>query len=467
MDAILGLGDSVEDGKVINATDSNQGSVFHRLTPMDDLQYGGVRILQREKSFADAVGNQSSNGLKYFPMKDRNDSSVLFPVELAKEASKAFRTTIFGFFLGPRVPFPIVQRVVNTAWGKFGISDVMMNSNGIFFFKFNDEGGSVQAIEEGMLMIRGVPLFVFPWDPSKGIHKPAHDTCPLWVKLHNIPLVAFNREGVSRIASALGVPKQMDACTTSMCDKNWGRPGFAKVLVEAWATGHLKKEVELIIPHLTDDGVDKVMIRVEYLWEPLQCKHCCVFGHKTTTCIKSVRKENASQKKPQVDSDGFVSVQKKQWRRKLTTDVLHHGPNVATSSGVKEVHVMPNVSDMPKEDVASDPPLVDVVGEDIMGQEAQIMEEGEHRVVNDGPSGGSGETAPIAESFGVAPSRPLMDSVVNAFKARRAIPPTPPMLQTNNRFKALGKDVAHNTGKLTKEVAERRDKGVKGVVIRG
>ena len=122
-------------------------------------------------------------------------------------------------------------------------------------------------------MIRGVPLFVFPWDASKVLTKPIHTTCPFWVKLHNISLVAFNMEGISRIASALGVPKQMDSATASMCDKAQGRPGFAKVLVEAWAVGELKRELEVIIPSLTGGADSKVMVKVEYLWEPIQCSH--------------------------------------------------------------------------------------------------------------------------------------------------------------------------------------------------
>src|SRR5581483_5055160 len=88
-----------------------------------------------------------------------------------------------------------------------------------------DFGGSNKVVEAGPLMIRAVPLFIEHWDPVKGLTEPIHNSCPLWVKLHNIPLVAFNKEGISRIASALGVPKQMDACTASMCDKSWGRPG--------------------------------------------------------------------------------------------------------------------------------------------------------------------------------------------------------------------------------------------------
>ena len=184
------------------------------------------------------------------------------------------------------------------------------------FFKFNDEGGANQVVESGPIMIRGVPFFVFPWNPTKGISRLEHTTCPLWVKLHNIPLVAFNKEGISRIASVLGVPKQMDARTTNMCDKAWGRPGFAKVLVEVWAVGELKRNLELVIPSLTGEDDVKVTIGVEYMWEPSQCSHCLMFGHKVGSCVKAKMATKIIKKAPVVDEDGFELVQRKQWKPK-------------------------------------------------------------------------------------------------------------------------------------------------------
>ncbi|KAJ9536731.1 hypothetical protein OSB04_un000116 [Centaurea solstitialis] len=313
------------DGKVV--TDGNRVSVFTRLSP--------------KTSFADVVGDSVKKGLDFFPLENKLEKRITIPIELARAAAKDYSTTIVGYFLGSRVPFPIVQRCLRSAWGKLGFNDVMMNAHGFFFIKFNDEGGSNSAIEEGMVMIRDVPLFVCPWDPSKGLTRPSHDSCPLWVKFHNIPLVLFNNEGISRIASAIGVPKRMDACTATMCDKKWGRPGFAKVLIDVWATGELKKDLEVVIPHLHDEGMDKVKIEVEYLWEPNQCTHCSVFGHKRSSCPKAVR---AVEKKKQVhvDDEGFIRVERKQWRRK---DIV--GAMDASSSGTKsDEPIVQHVGDM-------------------------------------------------------------------------------------------------------------------------
>ena len=294
-------------------------SVFDRLSDKPTVERlnfkpGEISRLQ----FAAVVGGKNAD-LQFFPPIDKSQTQINFPIELAKSAAKSYNTTLYGYFLGPRLHFPIVKRFAQNAWGKFGFADAMMNANGFYFFKFNDEGGANQVVESGPIMIRGVPFFVFPWNPTKGISRLEHTTCPLWVKLHNIPLVAFNKEGISRIASVLGVPKQMDACTTNMCDKAWGRPGFTKVLVEVWAVGELKRNLELVIPSLTGEDDVKVTIGVEYMWEPSQCSHCLMFGHKVGSCVKAKVAKMATKiikKAPVADEDGFELVQRKQWKPK-------------------------------------------------------------------------------------------------------------------------------------------------------
>ena len=124
--------------------------------------------------------------------------------------------------------------------------------------------------------------------------------------------MTFNKEGISRIANALGIPKQMDACTTNMCDKAWGRPGLATVMVEVWAVGELKRNLELVIPSLTGGDDVKVTTRVEYMWEPSQCSHCLLFGHEIGSCAKAKVATKIVKKTPVVDADGFQMVQRKQ-----------------------------------------------------------------------------------------------------------------------------------------------------------
>ncbi|KAJ9542248.1 hypothetical protein OSB04_028754 [Centaurea solstitialis] len=255
--------------------------------------------------------SSSGNDLSFFPLAEKSSSKIELPLELLKKASITYQNTLYGYFLGPRLYFPTVVKEVKKLWGKMGFQEAMMNDNGFLFFRFSSVDGLRQVMEGGPWMIRGVPLFVFPWDPMQGLVKPEHKTCPLWVKLHNIPLVAFNREGVGRIASALGKPKMMDEFTTSMCDNAWGRPGFAKVLVDVWAVGELKRELDVVVPNLYGGKGTEVKIRVEYLWEPIQCSHCSVFGHKLSSCVKATVAKSVSKGKEKeiVDDDGFTKIQ--------------------------------------------------------------------------------------------------------------------------------------------------------------
>ncbi|KAJ9542089.1 hypothetical protein OSB04_028595 [Centaurea solstitialis] len=275
---------------------------------------------QSKRSFADAVGSSgvTQANLEFFPLADKTQCQVKIPLELAKKASASFLTT-------------------------FGFSDAMLNENGIFFFKFETVGGANQVADLGSVMVSGVPFFLLPWDPTKGLSKPQHHSCPLWVKIHNIPLIAFNKEGISRIASALGVPKFMDACTTYMCDKAWGRPGFAKILIDVWAVGELKKELEIVIPSLSGGDDLKVALRVEYVWEPIQCSHCLVFGHRTTNYASKVIGKKDKGKSQMVDDEGFQKVVKKKWVPKKALDGMggsDSNPSVDPSTkGVVDVSV--------------------------------------------------------------------------------------------------------------------------------
>ncbi|KAJ9555234.1 hypothetical protein OSB04_009848 [Centaurea solstitialis] len=355
---------NAEQFPVLNASTSRV-SVFMRLTPQTDAR---LTFTEGEKArFADVVGSSASTKLAFFPPGSKAKTLVSIPVELAKQTAKTYHSTLFGYFLGPRVPFLVVQQAVKRNWGKFGFQDMMMNANGVYFLKFNDEGGCAQVIEQGPLFIRGAPFFVDKWDPAKGLTKPVHSSCPLWIKLHNIPLVAFNVEGIGRIASAIGIPKQMDSATASMCDKAWGRPGFAKVLVDTWAVGDLKREIEVVVPSLTDAPDAKVMVCVEYLWEPMQCSHCLVFGHKKSGCAKAVVVESKKQKQQEVDSDGFTTVTRKQWRPKVATNVEASTSGIRSTPEPGSTSVNDTIDDGSKQDSALGAdmsPLVEIVDDD-------------------------------------------------------------------------------------------------------
>ena len=122
--------------------------------------------------------------------------------------------------------------------------------------------------------------------------------------------------------------------SVSMCDKAWGRPGFAKVLVEVWAVGELKRELEVAVPSLSGGEDAKVMVKVEYLVVKM---HCLVFGHKTSTCIKADLVKKSKPKGPSIDTDGFTRVERRQWKPKNTGGASSSGVDKENAVGESEI----------------------------------------------------------------------------------------------------------------------------------
>nr|GEX34580.1 zinc knuckle CX2CX4HX4C [Tanacetum cinerariifolium] len=113
--------------------------------------------------------------------------------------------------------------------------------------------------------------------------KPKPTKVHVWVRIMNVPLEAWNVEGISRLASMISNPIIMDRITTYMCEKYYGRAIFARVLVEVDAEKGLADNIEVCYNSLGRS----MELRVEYTWKLPICTHCKVFGHG-----RNVRNDN-------------------------------------------------------------------------------------------------------------------------------------------------------------------------------
>ncbi|KAL7182843.1 hypothetical protein ACSBR1_041503 [Camellia fascicularis] len=101
-------------------------------------------------------------------------------------------------------------------------------------------------------------------------------TIPVWVKFYNVAMEFWDSEGLSRIASTIGVPLFMDHLTASE-----NQISFARVCVE------IKKNSILPEEFFIKCEEDIVRIKVKYQGVPIRCTHCGVFGHETKTCVSA------------------------------------------------------------------------------------------------------------------------------------------------------------------------------------
>ncbi|GJZ41662.1 zinc knuckle CX2CX4HX4C containing protein [Tanacetum coccineum] len=91
--------------------------------------------------------------------------------------------------------------------------------------------GMEQVLENGPWLIRLVPIILNTWTPNTRLKKDEITTILVWVKLHNVLIVAFS-VGLSLITTKLGRPIMLDAYTSTTCLNSWGRNTYARALIE-------------------------------------------------------------------------------------------------------------------------------------------------------------------------------------------------------------------------------------------
>ncbi|KAL8229803.1 hypothetical protein R6Q57_014703 [Mikania cordata] len=106
------------------------------------------------------------------------------------------------------------------------------------------------------------------------------------LSIHGIPLDRWTKEGISRLMSAIGIPKMMDRVTRERCVHGRGKLGYARVMVEVSADASLPNVVEVEYP-TTALALDNILgLEVTYQWKSLLCTHYRVFGHAESQCKK-------------------------------------------------------------------------------------------------------------------------------------------------------------------------------------
>ncbi|GKE60788.1 primary amine oxidase-like protein [Tanacetum coccineum] len=83
-------------------------------------------------------------------------------------------------------------------------------------YEFSSVEGVDSVLCDGPWMIHEILIFLNNWSPSVSLLKEELSRVPLWVKFHDIPLVAYTSNGLSLIATKIGIPTMLDSYTNSM-----------------------------------------------------------------------------------------------------------------------------------------------------------------------------------------------------------------------------------------------------------
>ncbi|GKD48273.1 ATPase, F1/V1/A1 complex, alpha/beta subunit, partial [Tanacetum coccineum] len=152
--------------------------------------------------------------------------------------------------------------------------------------------------ENGPWFIQFVPIIVKKWTPNANLLKEDLCSIPVWVKIHDIPILAFTKDVSSAMATRLGNLIMFDSYSSSMC-------------------------------------------MIEYEWEPPRCRMCMVFGHDDMTCLKRVVDE--PKKESGKNNDEFQLAPKRAFHARPKSFIDLSGDNVALQDDEVNTHSLDGV----------------------------------------------------------------------------------------------------------------------------
>ncbi|KAF6162902.1 hypothetical protein GIB67_021051 [Kingdonia uniflora] len=162
-----------------------------------------------------------------------------------KENIKTSSLYLVGFFVGKRLAHPFVKETLTKLWDIGGDFEMTIQGLNMFFFKFSNPEDRQKVLEKGDLHIASRVFLIRELRPFIEMETTKFTSIPVWVILRNIPHHMRLIEGMSRIASTLGVPMHLDKFT----EEHISTTSFARVCIEL----HASCEYPSTIPILYGD----------------------------------------------------------------------------------------------------------------------------------------------------------------------------------------------------------------------
>ncbi|KAK1425941.1 hypothetical protein QVD17_21306 [Tagetes erecta] len=296
-------------------------AVREKLMGIGKSSYAAATSGVKSKEFNDSI--------KFTPptMMENGELVVLVEPSIVEKAKYVYNNSLYGYFVGSYVRLDFVRFNLYKMWKKFGIKDISSNGNGVFYFKFQSEGGMEEVLKAGPWIVNNIPLCLKKWEPAICLSKPEPKSVPVWVVLKNLPLELWNTEWICKVVSCIGNPITFDNATKFRCANSGGAGGFARVLVEIEVKEKFPDYVKTIYLKEGEMTNKEILIQVEYHGMPINCKHCKVFGHLYDKCSmrpmtedeKKLHEDNQNKvgssngKTVNVDEDGFQQASKRFW----------------------------------------------------------------------------------------------------------------------------------------------------------
>nr|GFB28843.1 zinc knuckle CX2CX4HX4C [Tanacetum cinerariifolium] len=104
------------------------------------------------------------------------------------KVSSNFRTLVLISYLMVLTSLFLVKLSKRNNLAKHGLKRIMINSKGLFFFKFGSRAGLEAVLEGGHWLIRKSPIILNKWAMDTRLLKEELTRIPIWVKLHDVAI---------------------------------------------------------------------------------------------------------------------------------------------------------------------------------------------------------------------------------------------------------------------------------------
>ncbi|GJY17868.1 zinc knuckle CX2CX4HX4C containing protein [Tanacetum coccineum] len=166
---------------------------------------GGVKGIEN-------VCENSKNG----GLVDIVGADVAIPQAAVDMISARFDNTLYGYFIGNRLAFPVVENYVKHVWAKYGLERVMLHQ-GFFLFKFSSKDGMDSVMKNGPWRIRLVPILLNVWNAEDQVKKDDIKRIFVWVKLFNVPIWPSCRKGKEHLMVSIDIEFEWKLTRSSSC----------------------------------------------------------------------------------------------------------------------------------------------------------------------------------------------------------------------------------------------------------
>ncbi|GJS24842.1 RNA-directed DNA polymerase, eukaryota [Tanacetum coccineum] len=150
-----------------------------RMDAVGSINVSAVESSQHKQSIPSPLVNDCNVGKKILNTGDTSidasDSNSCKPRSWAScnyviclEVSSRFENTLYGYFVGKRLAFRLVENYVKNVWAKFGVKRVQLHGE-FFLFQFETKEGMDRVLENGSWLIKMVPLILNVWSPDSDL----------------------------------------------------------------------------------------------------------------------------------------------------------------------------------------------------------------------------------------------------------------------------------------------------------